>query len=136
MPKGGLESLNNLDPSEIVANQFDFVCNGIEMASGAVRNHDIEIMKKAFSLAGYSEEDLKERFKGLYTAFQYGAPPHAGMAPGIDRMLMLMLDEDNIRETIAFPMSASGSDLMMGAPCEVSELQLREVHIKIRDKNV
>lgn len=136
MPKGGLESLNNLDPSEIVANQFDFVCNGIEMASGAVRNHDIEIMKKAFSLAGYSEEDLKERFKGLYTAFQYGAPPHAGMAPGIDRMLMLMLDEDNIRETIAFPMSASGSDLMMGAPCEVSELQLREVHIKVRDKNV
>lgn len=136
MPKGGLESLNNLDPSEVVANQFDFVCNGIEMASGAVRNHDIEIMKKAFSLAGYSEEDLKERFKGLYTAFQYGAPPHAGMAPGIDRMLMLMLDEDNIRETIAFPMSASGSDLMMGAPCEVSELQLREVHIKIRDKNV
>ena len=132
MPKGGLESLNNLDPDCIVANQFDFVCNGIEMASGAVRNHDIEIMKKAFSIAGYSEDDLKERFKGLYTAFQYGAPPHAGMAPGIDRMLMLMLDENNIRETIAFPMSSNGSDLMMGAPSDVSELQLREAHIKIR----
>ena len=132
MPKGGLESLNNLDPDCIVANQFDFVCNGIEMASGAVRNHDIEIMKKAFSIAGYSEDDLKERFKGLYTAFQYGAPPHAGMAPGIDRMLMLMLDENNIRETIAFPMSSNGSDLMMGAPSDVSELQLRETHIKIR----
>ena len=132
MPKGGLESLNNLDPDCIVANQFDFVCNGIEMASGAVRNHDIEIMKKAFSIAGYSEDDLKERFKGLYTAFQYGAPPHAGIAPGIDRMLMLMLDENNIRETIAFPMSSNGSDLMMGAPSDVSELQLREAHIKIR----
>ena len=132
MPKGGLESLNNLDPDCIVANQFDFVCNGIEMASGAVRNHDIEIMKKAFSIAGYSEDDLKERFKGLYTAFQYGAPPHAGMAPGIDRMLMLMLDENNIRETIAFPMSSNGSDLMMGAPSDVSEYQLREAHIKIR----
>ena len=132
MPKRGLESLNNLDPDCIVANQFDFVCNGIEMASGAVRNHDIEIMKKAFSIAGYSEDDLKERFKGLYTAFQYGAPPHAGMAPGIDRMLMLMLDENNIRETIAFPMSSNGSDLMMGAPSDVSELQLRETHIKIR----
>ena len=132
MPKGGLESLNNLDPDCIVANQFDFVCNGIEMASGAVRNHDIEIMKKAFSIAGYSEDDLKERFKGLYTAFQYGAPPHAGMAPGIDRMLMLMLDENNIRETIAFPMSSNGSDLMMGAPSDVSEHQLREAHIKIR----
>ncbi len=132
MPKGGLESLNNLDPDCIVANQFDFVCNGIEMASGAVRNHDIEIMKKAFSIAGYSEDDLRERFKGLYTAFQYGAPPHAGMAPGIDRMLMLMLDENNIRETIAFPMSSNGSDLMMGAPSDVSEHQLRETHIKIR----
>lgn len=132
MPKGGLESLNNLDPDCIVANQFDFVCNGIEMASGAVRNHDIEIMKKAFSIAGYSEDDLKERFKGLYTAFQYGAPPHAGMAPGIDRMLMLMLEENNIRETIAFPMSSNGSDLMMGAPSDVSEHQLREAHIKIR----
>ena len=123
------------DIEKIVAHQFDFVCNGIELASGAVRNHDLEIMKKAFSIAGYSEDDLRTRFKGLYTAFQYGAPPHAGMAPGIDRMIMLLLDEDNIRETIAFPMSASGADLMMGAPGEVTEAQLREVHIKVRDKN-
>ncbi len=135
MPKGGLEALENKEPSEIVANQFDFVCNGVELASGAVRNHDLNIMKKAFSIAGYSEEVLKERFKGLYTAFKYGAPPHAGMAPGIDRMIMMLLGEENIRETIAFPMSASGSDLMMGAPTEVSETQLREVHIKVRDKN-
>ena len=132
MPKGGMESLNSLEPSEILANQYDFVCNGIELASGAVRNHDIEIMKKAFSIAGYNEETLKERFKGLYNAFQYGAPPHAGMAPGIDRIIMMLLDEENIRETIAFPMNAQGADLLMGAPSDVSELQLREAHIKIR----
>lgn len=130
-----MESLNNLDTEEVVAHQFDFVCNGIEMASGAVRNHDLNIMKKAFSIAGYDENTLKERFKGLYTAFQYGAPPHAGMAPGIDRMIMLLLGQENIRETIAFPMSASGQDLMMGAPTEIGESQLREVHIKVRDKN-
>ncbi len=135
MPKGGLESLEKLEPDKIVANQFDFVCNGVELASGAVRNHDLNIMKKAFSLAGYTEEDLKERFKGLYRAFSFGAPPHAGMAPGIDRIIMMLLGEENIRETIAFPMSASGSDLMMGAPTEISEAQLREVHIKVRDKN-
>ena len=135
MPKGGMDALNSDDIESIVAHQFDFVCNGVEMASGAVRNHDLEIMKKAFSIAGYSEDTLKERFKGLYQAFQFGAPPHAGMAPGIDRMIMMLLDEDNIRETIAFPMSASGSDLMMGAPGNVTETQLREVHIKIRDKN-
>ena len=135
MPKGGMNALNSDDIESIVAHQFDFVCNGVEMASGAVRNHDLEIMKKAFSIAGYSEDTLKERFKGLYQAFQFGAPPHAGMAPGIDRMIMMLLDEDNIRETIAFPMSASGSDLMMGAPGDVTETQLREVHIKIRDKN-
>ena len=134
MPKGGMKAFDG-DIEKIVAHQFDFVCNGIELASGAVRNHDLEIMKKAFSIAGYSEDDLRTRFKGLYTAFQYGAPPHAGMAPGIDRMIMLLLDEDNIRETIAFPMSASGADLMMGAPGEVTEAQLREVHIKVRDKN-
>lgn len=132
MPKGGKEILETLEPSEILANQYDFVCNGIELASGAVRNHDIEIMKKAFSIAGYDEEILKDRFKGLYNAFQYGAPPHAGMAPGIDRIIMLLLDEENIRETIAFPMNAQGSDLLMGAPSEVSEIQLREAHIKIR----
>ncbi|MDD3187166.1 MAG: aspartate--tRNA ligase [Bacilli bacterium] len=134
MPKGGMEGLS-LNPKDVVAYQYDFVCNGIEMASGAVRNHDLNIMKKAFEIAGYSEAVLKERFKGLYTAFSYGAPPHAGMAPGIDRMLMMLLDEENIRETIAFPMSASGADLMMGAPNEVNESQLREVHIKLRDKN-
>jgi len=133
MPKGGMDVLNNDEPSTIMAYQFDFVCNGIEMASGAVRNHDLEIMKKAFSIAGYSEDELKERFKSLYTAFQYGAPPHAGMAPGIDRMIMLLLDKENIRETIVFPMTANGQDLMMGSPSEVSELQLRETHIKVRD---
>ena len=132
MPQGGLDALNNSKIEDIVAYQFDFVCNGIEMASGAVRNHDLDIMRKAFSLAGYNEDTIKDKFKSLYTAFQYGAPPHAGMAPGIDRMLMLLKDETSIRETIAFPMSASGSDMMMGAPNDVTELQLRETHIKIR----
>ena len=102
------------------------------MASGAVRNHDLDIMRKAFSIAGYGEEEIEKRFSALYEAFQYGAPPHAGMAPGIDRMLMLLLDEDSIRETVAFPLTASGSDLLMGAPTDVTELQLRETHIKIR----
>lgn len=134
MPKGGMDAFKK-EPSEIIAHQFDFVCNGVEMASGAVRNHDLEIMKKAFSLAGYTEEDLQTRFKALYTAFQYGAPPHAGMAPGIDRMLMMLLGEENIRETIAFPMSASGQDFLMQSPSEVSETQLRELHIKIREHN-
>ena len=132
MPQGGLDALNNSKIEDIVAYQFDFVCNGIEMASGAVRNHDLDIMRKAFSLVGYNEDTIKDKFKSLYTAFQYGAPPHAGMAPGIDRMLMLLKDESSIRETIAFPMSASGSDMMMGAPNDVTELQLRETHIKIR----
>lgn len=132
MPQGGLEALNNQNIEDIKAYQFDFVCNGVEMASGAVRNHDIEIMKKAFDLAGYSEDVIKEKFRSLYTAFQYGAPPHAGMAPGIDRMIMMLKEESSIRETIAFPMSASGQDLMMGSPSEVSELQLREAHIKVR----
>ena len=132
MPQGGLDSLESTKPEEILAYQFDFVCNGIEMASGAVRNHDLNIMRKAFSIAGYGEEEIEKRFSALYEAFQYGAPPHAGMAPGIDRMLMLLLDEETIRETIAFPMTASGTDLLMGSPTEVSELQLREAHIKIR----
>ena len=132
MPQGGMDSLNNKKTEDIVAYQFDFVCNGIEMASGAVRNHDLEIMKKAFSIAGYEESEIEKRFKALYEAFKYGAPPHAGMAPGIDRMLMLLLDEENIRETIAFPMNASGSDPLMNSPAEISELQLREAHIKIR----
>jgi len=132
MPQGGMEALVNTDIKDIKAYQFDFVCNGNEMASGAVRNHDIEIMKKAFELAGYNEETVKERFKSLYTAFQYGAPPHAGMAPGIDRMIMLLKDEPNLREVQAFPTSVSGADNMMGSPSEVSEQQLREVHIKLR----
>lgn len=132
MPKGGIEALNKENIEDITAYQFDFVCNGNEMASGAVRNHDIEIMKKAFALAGYSEDDVKERFKSLYTAFQFGAPPHAGMAPGIDRMIMLLRDEQNLREVQAFPTSVSGADNMMGSPSELTEQQLREVHIKIR----
>lgn len=132
MPQGGMNSLLNKKPEDVLAYQFDFVCNGVELVSGAVRNHDINIMKKAFEIAGYTESDLKERFKSLYTAFQYGAPPHAGMAIGIDRMLMMLKDEDSIREVIAFPMSASGQDMMMGSPSEVTEQQLREVHIKVR----
>ncbi len=132
MPQGGMESLNNKKPEDVLAYQYDFVCNGIELVSGAVRNHDIDIMKKAFSIAGYDEETLKDKFKSLYTAFQYGAPPHAGMAIGIDRMLMLLKDEASIRETIAFPMTASGADMLMGSPTEVTEQQLREAHIKVR----
>lgn len=132
MPQGGVEYLESMRPEDILAYQYDFVCNGVEVASGAVRNHDLNIMRKVFEIAGYDEDDLKKRFSALYEAFQYGAPPHAGMAPGIDRMLMLLLDEDSIRETIAFPLTASGSDLLMGAPADVTELQLREAHIKIR----
>ena len=132
MPQGGMSSLTTKSPEDVLAYQFDFVCNGIEMSSGAVRNHDLDIMRKAFEIAGYTEEDLKTRFKALYEAFSYGAPPHAGMAPGIDRMLMLLLDETSIRETIAFPLTAAGSDVLMEAPATVSELQLRETHIKIR----
>ena len=132
MPQGGLDALNGDNLEDVLAYQFDFVCNGIEMASGAVRNHDLDIMRKAFELAGYSEDELKEKFKSLYTAFSYGAPPHAGMAPGIDRMLMLMRDLPNIRETSAFPLASNGQDAMMGCPSEVTEAQLREVHIKVR----
>ncbi|MCD8026777.1 MAG: aspartate--tRNA ligase [Clostridiales bacterium] len=132
MPQGGLDSLLNKDPEEILAYQYDIVCNGVELSSGAVRNHDIEIMKKAFEIAGYSEDDLKAKFSALYNAFQYGAPPHAGMAPGIDRMLMLLTEEENIREVIAFPMNSNAQDLLLGSPGEVSEQQLREVHIKLR----
>lgn len=132
MPQGGMESLNNKKEEDILAFQYDFVCNGVEMASGAVRNHDLNIMKKVFEIAGYEEEELKRRFKALYEAFKYGAPPHAGMALGIDRMIMLLLDEESIRETIAFPMTAGGTDPLMGSPSEVDEMQLREDHIKIR----
>lgn len=133
MPQGGLEALNTQDPLDILAYQYDIVCNGIELSSGAVRNHDVQIMIKAFEIAGYDEEVLKAKFGALYNAFQFGAPPHAGMAPGIDRMIMLLCEEENIREVIAFPMSGSAQDLMCGAPGAVTEQQLREVHIKIRD---
>lgn len=133
MPQGGLEALNTMDPLEILAYQYDIVCNGVELSSGAVRNHDIEIMKKAFAIAGYDEETLKTKFGALYQAFRFGAPPHAGMAPGVDRMIMLLRNEDNIREVIAFPMNGNAQDLMCGAPGEVTEQQLREVHIKVRD---
>ncbi len=133
MPQGGLDALNNKPIESILAYQYDFVCNGCEMASGAVRNHSIEIMKKAFLLAGYDEEVVKTKFKSLYTAFQYGAPPHAGMAPGIDRIIMLLTGEDNLREVQIFPPNVSGQDLLMGGPTEVTETQLRETHLKIRD---
>ena len=132
MPQGGLEALENKDPEEILAYQYDIVCNGVELSSGAVRNHDLAIMVKAFEIAGYTEEDLKEKFGALYNAFQYGAPPHAGMAPGVDRMIMLLRNEENIREIIPFPMNGNAQDLMCGAPGEVTEQQLRETHIKVR----
>ena len=132
MPQGGLEALENKEPEDILAYQYDIVCNGVELSSGAVRNHDLQIMIKAFEIAGYSEEDLKEKFGALYNAFQFGAPPHAGMAPGVDRMIMLLCEEENIREIIPFPMNGNAQDLMCGAPNEVTEMQLRETHIKIR----
>ena len=128
MPQGGLEALNTMDPLDILAYQYDIVCNGVELSSGAVRNHDMQIMVKAFEIAGYDEEVLKEKFGALYNAFQFGAPPHAGMAPGIDRMIMLLRNEENIREIIPFPMSGTAQDLMCGAPNEVTEQQLREAY--------
>ena len=133
MPQGGLEALNTMNPLDILAYQYDIVCNGVELSSGAVRNHDMQIMEKAFEIAGYDKEVLKNKFGALYNAFQFGAPPHAGMAPGIDRMIMLLRNEDNIREVIAYPMNGNAQDLMCGAPNEVTEQQLREVHIKVRD---
>lgn len=133
MPQGGLDALNTMDPLDVLAYQYDIVCNGVELSSGAVRNHDLQIMEKAFEIAGYSKETLKNKFGALYQAFQFGAPPHAGMAPGVDRMLMLLRGEDNIREVIAFPMNGNAQDLMCGAPGEVTEQQLRETHIKVRD---
>ena len=132
MPQGGLEALNTKDPLDILAYQYDIVCNGVELSSGAVRNHDLDIMVKAFAIAGYTEEELKEKFGALYSAFQFGAPPHAGMAPGVDRMIMLLRNEENIREIIPFPMNGNAQDLMCGAPGTVTEMQLREVHIKVR----
>ena len=132
MPQGGIKAYETDKLDDILAYQFDFVCNGNEMASGAVRNHDIESLEKGFNVVGYTNEVVEEKFKSLYNAFKYGVPPHAGMAPGIDRMIMLLKDEPNLREVQAFPMSVSGMDNMMGCPGELSETQLREVHIKIR----
>ena len=133
MPQGGLEALETKDPLDILAYQYDLVCNGYEMASGAVRNHNPEIMVKAFEIAGYTEEDVKERFGALYNAFQYGTPPHAGAAPGVDRMVMLIADSTNIREIIAFPKNKRARDLLMRAPSVVSEKQLEDVHIQLRN---
>ncbi len=133
MPQGGMDDLLNKNPLDILAYQYDFVCNGYEMASGGVRNHDRDILKKAFELVGYSEDVVKSKFPALYEAFRYGAPPHAGMAPGIDRILMLLKDEENIREVVAFPLGANGADSMMGCPSEVFPKQLKDAHIKISD---
>ena len=133
MPQGGLEALENKNPLEILAYQYDLVCNGYEMASGAVRNHDPEIMVKAFEIAGYTEEDVKNRFGALYNAFQYGTPPHAGAAPGVDRMVMLIADSTNIREVIAFPKNKRARDLLMRAPSIVSKQQLDDVHIQLKN---
>ena len=132
MPQGGMDSLLNKNPDDILAYQYDIVCNGVELSSGAVRNHDLDIMIKAFEIAGYTEDELKSKFSALYNAFQYGAPPHAGMAPGVDRMIMLITEEENIREVIAFPMNSNAQDLLLGSPGEVTEQQLREVHMKLR----
>lgn len=134
MPEGGLEALNTKDPLTIYAQQYDIVCNGVELSSGAVRNHDVDTLIRAFEIAGYSKEVMISKFPALYNAFHYGAPPHAGMAPGVDRMVMLLTGEENIREVIAFPMNSNAQDLLMGAPGEVTEQQLREVHIKLRSQ--
>ena len=134
MPQGGMEALENKDPLDILAYQYDVVCNGYEMASGAVRNHDPELMVKAFEIAGYTEKEVETRFGALYNAFQYGTPPHAGAAPGLDRMVMLIADSDNIREVIAFPKNKKARDVLMGAPSGVSQRQLDDVHIKIAQK--
>ncbi len=134
MPQGGLDALENQNPLEILAYQYDIVCNGIELSSGAVRNHDINIMLKAFTMAGYTEEEVKSKFGALYNAFQYGAPPHSGVAPGVDRMLMLLSDSETIREVIAFPLNSKAQDLMMGAPSNVRRDQLRDIHISVDSK--
>lgn len=132
MPQGGLQTLNNSDPLDILAYQYDIVCNGIELSSGAVRNHQPEIMLKAFEIAGYNEDVIKKKFPALYHAFQYGPPPHAGIAPGVDRIVMLLANQPNIREVIAFPMNSRAQDLLMGAPCEVSLNQLNDIHIALK----
>ena len=134
MPQGGMEALEKQNPLEILAYQYDLVCNGIELSSGAVRNHSPEIMLKAFDMVGLTKEDVIAKFPALYHAFSFGAPPHAGIAPGVDRMVMILLDEPNIRELIPFPMNKNAKDLMMNAPAEVSEKQLDDVHIRIKQE--
>lgn len=134
MPQGGIDALNNMNPGDIVAYQYDFVCNGNEMASGAVRNHDINIMKKAFAIAGYTEDVVKDKFRSLYTAFTFGAPPHAGMAPGIDRIVMLLTNEENLREVQVFPPNVQGMDLLMGSPNTLTDKQLKELGITITEE--
>nr|MCR5800930.1 Asp-tRNA(Asn)/Glu-tRNA(Gln) amidotransferase GatCAB subunit C [Lachnospiraceae bacterium] len=139
MPTGGLEVLEKaergeIDPLDIMADQYDLVCNGVELSSGAVRNHDPEIMIKAFEMVRLGEDDVKAKFPAMYNAFTYGAPPHAGIAPGVDRMVMLLAGEDSIREVIAFPMNKNAADVMMGAPGEVTQAQLDELHIAVTAK--
>ncbi|MGC4980150.1 MULTISPECIES: aspartate--tRNA ligase [unclassified Streptomyces] len=132
MPQGGLEALETQDPLDILGWQYDIVCNGVELSSGAIRNHEPEIMLKAFEIAGYDRETVEEQFAGMLRAFRFGAPPHGGIAPGVDRIVMLLADEPNIRETIAFPLNGNAQDLMMGAPTELDETRLRELHISVR----
>jgi aspartyl-tRNA synthetase len=134
MPQGGLEALETQDPLTIKAYQYDIVCNGVELSSGAIRNHRPDIMLRAFQIAGYGPEEVEKRFGGMLNAFRYGAPPHGGLAPGVDRIVMLLAREPNIREVIAFPMTQNAEDLLMGAPSPVTEKQLRELHIQIRDR--
>ena len=134
MPQGELEALNTKNPEDVLAYQYDLVCNGVELVSGAVRNHKIDVMIKSFEIAGYTEEDVRVQFGSLYNAFKFGAPPHAGMALGIDRFIMMLLEEESIREVIAFPLNSNAQDLLLGAPTEVTEQQLREVHIKVRQR--
>jgi aspartyl-tRNA synthetase len=131
MPQGGLEALETTKPEEILAYQYDLVCNGVELSSGAIRNHKPEIMEKAFGIAGYPKDVLEQRFGGMLRALQYGAPPHGGIAPGIDRIVMLLCGEENLRQVVMFPMNQQAEDLLMGAPSEVSDKQLKELHIRL-----
>ena len=131
MPQGGLEALETKEPEDILAYQYDVVCNGVELSSGAIRNHKPEIMEKAFAIAGYPKDELEKRFGGMLRALQYGAPPHGGIAPGIDRIVMLLCGEENLRQVVMFPMNQQAEDLLMGAPSEVSSKQLKELHIRV-----